>query len=167
MHKEKAIVFTLRLGGTLGMAVLFAASPFSVRVEQGLTLPSLTVPAALASNSGSGGGGGNSGSGGGNDDDDHDDDHGGGHDDDDDDDDDDDSSDDGSSTGDGTSSGTVGDGATVVKLEVSASGIEVTYSDGSREEIENGRYEAKDSSGRTIVERAATQADIDRLNALR
>ena len=35
-----------------------------------------------------------------------------------------------------------------------------------KEEIENGRYERKDASGRTVEERPATQADIDRLRGL-
>ncbi len=43
----------------------------------------------------------------------------------------------------------------------------MTYADGSREEIEGGRYERKNAAGRTIEERPATEADIDRLLALR
>ncbi|MFD1808374.1 hypothetical protein ACFSHQ_10270 [Gemmobacter lanyuensis] len=43
----------------------------------------------------------------------------------------------------------------------------MTYSDGSREEVESGVYERKDTTGRTVEERPATQADLDRLNALR
>ena len=52
-----------------------------------------------------------------------------------------------------------------VKLERSASGVEVTYSNGVKEEIENGRFEQKDASGRTVIERPATAQDIARLNA--
>ena len=55
---------------------------------------------------------------------------------------------------------------TVVKVERSATEIEVRYSDGTKEEIEAGRYERKDASGRTVEERPATPADIARLSAL-
>ena len=44
--------------------------------------------------------------------------------------------------------------------------IEVSHPDGTREEIENGIYEMKDASGRTIVERPATAEDRARLEAL-
>ena len=43
---------------------------------------------------------------------------------------------------------------------------EVRYSDGTKEEIENGRYERKDANGRTVEERPATAADIARLSGL-
>lgn len=98
-------------------------------------------------------------------DDDNDDDHSGrdGHDDDDDhsgrnghDDDDD------TPTTGGGSGGNPG----VVKSEIDSDGIEITYSDGSKEEIESGFYERKDSTGRTVEERPATQADVNRLNDL-
>jgi hypothetical protein len=49
------------------------------------------------------------------------------------------------------------------RVEIGANGIEVVYSDGTKEEIENGRYQRKDAAGRTVEERPATQADIDRL----
>ena len=78
---------------------------------------------------------------------------------------DDDGSDD-SSSSDGSTGGS-GDGSGVTKIESSSAGIEVTYADGSREEIEGGRYERKNAAGRTIEERPATEADIDRLLALR
>lgn len=55
---------------------------------------------------------------------------------------------------------------TAIKIERSTAGIEVSYSDGTREEIENGRYERKNAAGRTVEQRPATQADIDRLAAL-
>ena len=53
----------------------------------------------------------------------------------------------------------------VVKAEVAAGHVEIGYSDGWKEEVENGRYELKSPGNRTVVERPATQADIDRLNA--
>lgn len=56
--------------------------------------------------------------------------------------------------------------ANVIKVEISANEIEITYSDGSREEIENGNYERKVASGRTVEERVATEADRARLEAL-
>ena len=56
-----------------------------------------------------------------------------------------------------------GGGGLVAKLEVSGRNIEVTYTDGWREEIENGRYELKDNLNRTVVERPATQSDRSRL----
>ena len=59
------------------------------------------------------------------------------------------------------------DGLIVVKFESNAQAMEVVYSDGTKEEITNSRYERKDASGTTVEERAATQADVDRLWALR
>lgn len=56
-----------------------------------------------------------------------------------------------------------GPGLSVVKIERSSSGLEVSYSNGVREEIENGRYEMKNAAGRTVLERRATQADVDRM----
>lgn len=53
----------------------------------------------------------------------------------------------------------------VVKAEMEGQSIEVTYTDGWKEEIEHGRYELKDPSNRTVVERPATQDDVDRLNS--
>ncbi|MDZ4095988.1 MAG: hypothetical protein U1D35_13900, partial [Paracoccaceae bacterium] len=58
-------------------------------------------------------------------------------------------------------------GALVAKYETSRNGIEVSFIDGSRIEIRNNRFERKDTAGRTIEERRATQADIDALTALR
>lgn len=93
----------------------------------------------------------------------------------------DDSSSDGSSSGSGgTTGGTTGDtvgdtvggsadsadGVIVSNIEVSSSGVEVRYSDGTREEIDNGRYEREDAAGRMVEQRPATQADIDRLMSL-
>jgi hypothetical protein len=51
----------------------------------------------------------------------------------------------------------------VARVELRANGIEVLHNDGTQEEIENGRYERKDAAGRTVEERPATQADVDRL----
>jgi hypothetical protein len=52
---------------------------------------------------------------------------------------------------------------TAARVEIGANGIEVVYSDGTKEEIENGRYQRKDAAGRTVEERSASQADVDRL----
>ena len=52
------------------------------------------------------------------------------------------------------------------RVERDGADIEVSHPDGTREEIENGIYEMKDASGRTIVERPATAEDSARLEAL-
>jgi hypothetical protein len=52
------------------------------------------------------------------------------------------------------------------KVEIEGDKIEVTFPDGTRQEIENGRFERKNAQGRTVVERPATRADFERLNAL-
>ncbi|MDW6022398.1 hypothetical protein SAZ10_11600 [Mesorhizobium sp. BAC0120] len=52
------------------------------------------------------------------------------------------------------------------KVEIAGSNIEVVHANGFKEELENGRYEKKDAAGKTIVERAATAADIKRLTAM-
>lgn len=57
------------------------------------------------------------------------------------------------------------DRGAVVKAEIEGASVEVTYTDGWKEEIEHGRYELKDPSNRTVVERPATQDDVDRLNS--
>jgi Ca2+-binding RTX toxin-like protein len=44
--------------------------------------------------------------------------------------------------------------------------LEIKYADGTKEEISGGVYERKDSSNETIIERTATQSDIDRLTDL-
>ncbi len=49
------------------------------------------------------------------------------------------------------------------KVEINGNNVEVVHASGIKEEVENGRYEMKDASGRTIVERRATAADIARL----
>lgn len=56
-------------------------------------------------------------------------------------------------------------GSRPTEIERSARGIEVTYADGWREELENGRYELKDAQGRTVVERTATGQDVARLSS--
>ena len=58
-----------------------------------------------------------------------------------------------------------GGGLQVVKIERTAAGVEVVYSNGIKEEIEGGRYELKNPAGRTVVERAATQRGPGRINA--
>lgn len=67
----------------------------------------------------------------------------------------------------GRGTGTPGGTPTVTKVESAGRSIEVSYSDGSREEIEHGRYERKNAAGRTVEERRATAADRARLSALR
>ncbi|MFQ6774592.1 hypothetical protein V6Z69_05220 [Cereibacter sphaeroides] len=56
-----------------------------------------------------------------------------------------------------------GGGGVVAKLEVRGRNIEVTYTDGWKEEIENGRYELKDELNRTVIQRPARRADRERL----
>lgn len=168
MNTMKTTALALRLAALLGTTAFFAASPVTVQLDGVSALPQFTLSAALASG---GDDGGNGGDGGGNDDrgggdngkggDDRDD--GGDDDSSDDDDDDDDDGTKGGSTGGGSPTDGAGQ---VTKIETSASGIEVTYADGSKEEIENGRYERKNAAGRTVEERPATQADLDRLSAL-
>ncbi len=61
------------------------------------------------------------------------------------------------------SQGDGGGALRVTRVEEGRSGVEVVYSNGVREEIENGRYEQKDAAGRTVIERPATAADIERI----
>ena len=56
-------------------------------------------------------------------------------------------------------------GLRVVKFERTRNGVEVVYSNGIKEEIENGRFEMKNAAGRTVAERPATQKDLARLDA--
>lgn len=56
-------------------------------------------------------------------------------------------------------------GSRPTEIERSSRGIEVTYADGWREELESGRYELKDAQGRTVVERTATDQDVARLSS--
>jgi len=55
------------------------------------------------------------------------------------------------------------DPATGAKVEVEGSKIEIVFPDGWKEELENGIYELKDPSGRTVVERPATPEDVARM----
>ena len=52
------------------------------------------------------------------------------------------------------------------KISIHGSIIQVVHPDGLREKIENGRFVMEDALGRTIVERAATAADLARLKRL-
>lgn len=160
MTQEGKFPIGLKLGGVLGLAVLLAAAPVGFDATGGLGL------SAAFAKGGDSGSGGNSGRGGGDDggrhsggdDSGH---HSGG----------DDSGhhsgpdDSGHHGGVSAGGGSAGNGQ-IVKVEVSDTGIEVRYGDGTKEEIENGRYERKNSAGRTVEERPATQADFDRLSAL-
>ena len=58
------------------------------------------------------------------------------------------------------------DGATGAKIEVGGGKIEIMYPDGWKEELENGIFELKDPSGRTVIERRATREDVARLRAI-
>lgn len=53
----------------------------------------------------------------------------------------------------------------VTKVEETPWGIEVEYSNGAKEEIEQGRYERKDVYGRTVVERPASTEDYGRIRS--
>ena len=166
------------------LAFAFALAPLRFGLGQSGVLKIGPALAFAASGSGSEGDGQSD-----DDDDDDDDESGGGDDDDDDDNDDDedgsDDDDDGESSG--TGSGGSGNGSSqassgqsssgngtvlqrirsaIVKIEVSHSGIEIYYADGSREEIENGVYERKNTNGKTIEKRRAKGADISRLRAI-
>ena len=171
-----------RIAIILGTAAFITAMPFQVELGSAdgiLTVKSSQALAKSGDDDGDDDKGGSGGSGGGDDDDDDDNSGSGGSGDDDDDSNDDDSDDsdddssdddssddsssDGSSSSSGGTTGGSSDGVGVSKIEVSSSGVEVEYSDGTKEEIENGRYERKNSAGRTVEERPATQADIDRL----
>lgn len=117
-------------------------------------------------------------------DDDDDDDDDDSEDDDEDDEDDDDEDDDGDDEGSGTGSSGTGStqpsvgqkgaesdgsykpGGVIVRIEVSSSGVKIRYADGGREEIENGRYELRDPSGRRVERRTAKGSDIARLKAV-
>lgn len=165
---------------------ILAALPLTFDIDGKTGAMSLKSSFALADSDGGSDNDGGSDHDGGSDDD-HDsgsdDDHDSGSDDDDNDesDDDDDGSDDdddelddnldgtgtGTGTGTGGSTDTGATGPNVVRIEATQAGIEVSFSDGTQVEIQNGRYERKNALGRTVEERPATQADIDALNALR
>lgn len=185
-------ILARRLMAATAVGAALAASPLAISVEDG-SITLTQAPAAFAKggddggSSGSGGGddgdrGDSSGSGGddgpdddgdrsgsgsgddgdadrsgsnsGGDDDDHDDDR---VDDDDDDNDDDDR---------GRGGVRHFDPETGARIEVSRGSIEVIHANGIKVEIEDGRFEMKDALGRTIVERPATRADFDEIEAL-
>lgn len=56
--------------------------------------------------------------------------------------------------------------ANVIEVDTFGREIEIRFDDGAKEEIEGGRFERKNANGDTIVERTATEDDIDRLVAL-
>jgi hypothetical protein len=60
-------------------------------------------------------------------------------------------------------SGRGGDDRGGAKVEIDGDKIEVIFADGTKQEIEDGRFEQKDVDGRTVVERPATREDFDRL----
>ncbi|MBW8907791.1 MAG: hypothetical protein JF620_01945, partial [Mesorhizobium sp.] len=51
-------------------------------------------------------------------------------------------------------------------VEVGAGAVEVTHPNGMKEKVEKGRFRMEDKYGRTIVDRKATAADVDRLKNL-
>ena len=57
-------------------------------------------------------------------------------------------------------------GSQVRRVEIGNQSVEVGYSTGWREQVERSRYELKDPNDNTVVERRATQEDVDRLMAL-
>jgi hypothetical protein len=56
--------------------------------------------------------------------------------------------------------------ATGDKVEATAGSIQVTHPNGMKEKVENGRFRMEDKYGRTIVDRKATMADLNRLKSL-
>ncbi|TIU66450.1 MAG: hypothetical protein E5W15_23030, partial [Mesorhizobium sp.] len=56
--------------------------------------------------------------------------------------------------------------ATGDKVEATAGSIQVTHRNGMKETIEKGRFRMEDKYGRTIVDRKATMADLNRLKSL-
>ena len=72
----------------------------------------------------------------------------------------------GTASNDGAAGRTTRGGGIVRKLEVSGDNIEITYTDGWKEEIEGGRYELKDDRNRTVIERPAKASDRERLFAV-
>jgi hypothetical protein len=51
------------------------------------------------------------------------------------------------------------------KVEIEGDKIEVTFADGTKQEIENGRFQQKNAAGRTVGERPATREDFKQLTA--
>jgi hypothetical protein len=66
----------------------------------------------------------------------------------------------------GHSDGHYVDGDTGARIEIDGGNIEIVYPDGWKEELENGIFELKDPSGRTVIERPATGEDVARLRAI-
>ena len=56
--------------------------------------------------------------------------------------------------------------ATGDRLTIRGRAIEVLHRNGMRESVKSGRYRMTDDKGRTIIERAATKADLRRLRNL-
>ena len=54
----------------------------------------------------------------------------------------------------------------IFAIELRSGNTKIEYADGSREEIEAGNYERKNSVGDTVQQRRATAADIARLTTL-
>jgi len=54
---------------------------------------------------------------------------------------------------------------TIRSVQTSPTSISVTYSDGWRESVNGSRYQLFDQHGRRVVERAARQSDLTRLQA--
>jgi hypothetical protein len=65
----------------------------------------------------------------------------------------------------GGKSGRRGDHRGGAKAEIEGDKIEVTFPDGTKQEIEDGRFEQKNAAGRTVVERPATPEDFSQLRA--
>jgi hypothetical protein len=66
----------------------------------------------------------------------------------------------------GYSDGHYVDGDTGARIEIDGGKIEIVYPDGWKEELEDGIFELKDPSGRTVIERRATGEDVARLRAI-
>lgn len=161
----------------LALGSVWAIAPFHILVslESGVFLVAPFAHAASGSGkegdgsddseSNSGSGSSSSGSGSGSDDSDDRDDSDSR--DDDDERDDDDGFDDDSDDDDGDSSrGKRARVLSISKIELTGRGVVVSYSDGSIEQIDNGRYERTDKAGRRVERRVARGADLARLTAI-
>jgi hypothetical protein len=153
---------TGKLLASSALVALIAGAPATVDIDPNSGVIAVKPSLALAKgdNSGSGGGGGggddggsdSSGSGSGGDDGGRDNSGPGS------------SGDDGHDDNSGPGSKSVNDDSGA-KAEIDGDNIEISYPDGTKEEIENGVYERKDATGNTVEERPATQTDVDRLTA--
>ena len=66
-----------------------------------------------------------------------------------------------------TGSGGASTSVQVSSVEISANGdVEIRLSDGTKEELSGGRYEVKNASNRTVIQRIATADDIARIQRL-